>query len=187
MQNSEVSMPVDYDGGESVPEIETSVECPSCGKFLFLTYQTTNIPYEGNINIQTYYCTECYYKHTNIYPEKDDRPRTITFTTERQEDLSIVVYRSPGGIVRIPEIDVDIYPGDESPGEITTVEGILLTVKDKMEMFIEDSEDRVVADRSLEFLNNILSGRTSAVTVVIEDPSGKSIIHSSRAKIEFIA
>lgn len=178
-------MPEENDGADSVPEIETSVECPSCGKLLFLTYQTTNIPYEGDVNIQTYYCKKCFYKHTNIYPVKDDRPRIIRFTTERPEDLSIVVYRSPNGIVRIPDIDVDIYPGDGSTGEITTVEGILLSVKDKMDMFIEDSEDRPVAEKSADFLNRILSGKTFEVTLIIDDPSGKSIIHSSRAKMEF--
>lgn len=173
------------DETEKVPEIETPVECPACGSKLFLTYQNTEIPYEGIINIQTYYCRKCLYKHTNIYPEKDDRSRTITFETERPEDVSIVVYRSPGGIIRIPEIDVDIFPGEESSGEITTIEGILLSIKDKIDMFIEDSEDRPRADQTVKFIEDVLGGKKTGVTLIIEDPTGKSIIHSSRAKIEF--
>ncbi len=178
-------MSEDYFEGDTVPEIETSVKCPACGQLLFLTYQNTNIPYEGTINIQTYYCKKCYYKHTNIYPEKDDRARIVTFRAERPEDLSIVVYRSPSGVVRIPEIDVEIYPGEESTGEITTLEGILLAIRDKMEMFMEDSEDRETAEKSMGFIDSTLSGRNSEITLVIEDPTGKSIIHSSRAVTQF--
>lgn len=174
------------DESESVPEIETSISCPACGELLFLTYQATNIPYEGNINIQTYYCRKCFYKHTNIYPEKDERSRVITFVAQRPEDISIVIYRSPSGIIRFPEIDVDIYPGEESAGEITTIEGILLTVRDKIDMFIDESEDRETANKTMNFINRALSGKLEKLTVVIEDPSGKSIIHSSRAKTEFL-
>lgn len=170
--------PNDY---SDAPEIDTNIECPACGSLLFLTFQTKDIPYEGEINIQTYYCRKCYYKHTEIYSAKGDQGMVITLDVSSREDLSTIIYRSPGGTVRIPEIEVEISPGEESHGEITTIEGILLTVRDKMEMFMEDSEDRNLAERTLKKINEALSGSDPCMTVEVEDPTGKSMIHSPKA------
>ncbi len=170
------------DGYDEAPEIETSIECPACGQLLFLTFQTKNVPYEGIINIQTYYCKKCYYKHNEIYSEKDEQGKVMTLVVETPDDLSTIIYRSPSGSIRIHEIEVEIIPGEESHGEITTVEGILMTVKDKMEMFLDESEDREKAESTMKTIEDALSGKAVHMTVTVEDPSGKSVIHSSKVE-----
>ncbi len=174
-------MPDEYD--EPPPEIETSLECPVCGKNLFLIYYTTEIPFEGTVVINTYVCHSCLYKNPQVTSETAGKKEKITFRIESKEDLNVVIYRSPSGSISIPELEAQIFPGDDAKGEITTVEGVLRTIYERLDVIADTDSDL----KKLETLKERLSNEESALglSLVIEDETGRSRINSKKAKCEF--
>ncbi|OWP56523.1 MAG: hypothetical protein B2I17_05515 [Thermoplasmatales archaeon B_DKE] len=162
-------------------EIETDIPCPVCGAHLFLIFYSTEIPYEGDILIQTQMCRNCFYKDTSIQRAEGLTPIETSLTIQDESDLNVVIYRSPGARVSIPEIGVEIEPGTASNGDITTVEGLLMAVRDQV-IFISDSaENEKKFEEIMEILDSVLDGRGPSVTISIDDPRGISKIVSHRA------
>ncbi len=159
-------------------EIETTVECPVCSKPLYLIIYSTEIPMEGRIAIQTYTCHNCLYKNASVLYDTDGKPHKITFHITEPDDLNVLVYRSPSAFLEIPEINAEISPGEESTGELTTVEGILLTISEKLGLMFDQKTEEYYT----------IKGRIDAslqskvpITLVIRDGTGKSVIQSSKA------
>lgn len=164
-------------------EIETNMPCPACGSNLFMIVYETEIPYEGNIIIQTDMCKKCFYKNSSIQRLADLSPIETSFTVENESDLNVVVYRSPNAKVVIPEMGVEIEPGSASSGDITTVEGLLSAVRDQMIFISDDPEDEKKFNEILKVLDSVLRGEGPAITLSIEDDTGISRIASHKARI----
>ena len=81
----------------------------------------------------------------------------------------------------IPEFGAEIEPGLESFGEITTVEAVLEKFLDKIDFMGKDEKNSEIFDEIREKILKNLKGDTEPFTVIIEDPSGKSRINSSKA------
>ncbi len=172
------------DDYEPPPEIETSIDCPVCGSKLFMIYYTTNIPYEGKIVINTYVCHKCMYKNPQVFTDNQDKKQRIELSIETPDDLNTLIYRSPKASIVLPDLGTEILPGNESNGEITTVEGILLTIRDRLDLFIDETNAEKV--ESMKLLLSDLERNTIGMKIIVEDESGKSMIHSSRAVVEYI-
>jgi zinc finger protein len=171
----------DMEDQEPPREIETDMPCPVCGAHLFLIFYATEIPYEGEILIQTQMCKNCFYKNTSIQRTEGLAPIETSLEILDGNDLNVVVYRSPGAKVSIPEIGVEIEPGTASNGDITTVEGLLMAIRDQM-IFISDSaDDEERFSEIMETINSVLDGRGPRITIHIDDPKGISKIVSYRA------
>lgn len=171
------------DDYEAPPETETTLECPVCGSKLYLICYTTTIPYQGKIVINTYVCHHCLYKNASVFSEGDKSDKTITFHATEPEDMNVTLYRSPKAKITIPEIAAEILPGDSSEGTITTVEGILRTIEDRLDSFETDVESITSMNAVREFLSKIGSNEFK-VTIVIQDESGTSQIHSAKAVVD---
>ena len=102
------------------------------------------------------------------------------FQVRNHDDLRTVLYRSPEARISIPELEADIEPGEISTGEITTIEGILSQILDKLQLL--DEEDASPEDlRAIrEKIYGIIQGSGETFTFVIDDPMGKSRINSGR-------
>lgn len=170
------------DDYEAPPEIETTLDCPICGSKLFMIYYTTTIPYEGRIVINTYVCHKCRYKNANVFSDHEQKKRRITFEISEPEDLNVTVYRSPTASILIPEISAEIFPGDNAEGTITTVEGILTTIEDRLDSFETDSANSDKMAEVRAFLSR-LGECDFRITLIIEDDSGRSSIHSTKAVV----
>jgi zinc finger protein len=159
-------------------EIETAVECPTCSNPLYLIVYSTEIPLEGRITIQTYTCHSCLYKNSSVQYDTDGKPHMITFSITEPNDLNVLVYRSPSAYLEIPELKAEISPGEESSGELTTVEGILLTILEKLDLMFEEktAEYYAIKDRIESSLRSIMP-----ITIIIRDRMGKSVVQSSKA------
>lgn len=167
---------------EFIPqEFQTNVKCPNCGKELFLIYYTTNIAYEEGISIETYYCKGCMFKQNSVKPLEKGDPSRVSLKIKNSDDLRVIVYRSSEAVVQVPELEAEVLPGDNASGEITTVEGILRRILEKVEFVGKESEDISKMERARDRLSSALKGKDSDLTIVVEDPSGKSRINSSRA------
>ncbi len=160
-------------------EVKTEARCPNCNEFLYYMESTNEIPYEGKITIHTYICKSCYYKNITIERHDKEEPKTIKFKIQNKNDLKTVIYRSPDAEVRIPELDAEISPGIASTGYITTVEGLITGIKEKLSLMGNNENVRFLNQR----IEGILSGVEEKITIVIEDNSGKSRINNSRAEI----
>lgn len=169
-------------GEEEIPqEFETNVKCPSCGEDMFLIYYNTEISYEAGIRIETYYCKKCLFKQTSVIPRERGDPIRTSLKLRSPDDLKVVVYRSSEAVLQIPEIEAEILPGNAASGEITTIEGILYRIREKLGIMSNDPESEEKADHVGKMLDGILKGEKPELTIVMEDPSGKSRINSSRA------
>lgn len=167
---------------EEIPqEFSTNIKCPNCGKDLFLIYYKARIAYEEGVSIETYYCKSCLFKQSAVTPMERGEPVRTLLKIRNQDDLRVVVYRSTEAVVQIPEIDVEVLPGESATGEITTVEGIFRRVLEKLDIIGDEAEDPEKMEKTRETLELALGRGNQDLTLVVEDPSGKSRINSSRA------
>lgn len=164
-------------------EIETNVECPACGENLFLIFYNTEIAYEERITIQTYFCKSCLYKNSTVLKEGKNKPQRTELKVSRPDDLRIIIYRAPEASILIPEIEAEVFPGEASQGEITTVEGLIYNLRKKIDLMEKDPEDAAQLKKVKDKLDEMLEGKLPDFTVVLEDPTGKSVINSSKAVV----
>ena len=168
-------------------EEETNVKCPVCGANLFFIQMLTDIAFERRILLQSYFCKKCLFKKNDVVQMDRDKPIRISLAVRNRDDIRITLYRSPDARVVIPEIGAEIEPGDISSGEITTVEGILTRIWERMDTVLRDFEGTDLERREAEeTLNRIKDMKILPFTLILEDESGMSRIQSSRAIIENI-
>lgn len=161
-------------------EFETETTCPSCGAKLFFIFYRTRISYEEAVEIETFFCKKCLYKSSQIKPIDQDSPRRLVLGIRNRDDLRVILYRSPQARIEIPELQADITPGEISTGEITTVEGILTKLLEKLDLFDGEDTDIDKLEALRMRIRNILNGSDEQLTLVMDDPTGKSRINSSR-------
>jgi zinc finger protein len=156
--------------------------CPVCNTEIEFLYLTENIPYFSDILIISALCPGCGYRYVDTQVLTEKEPSRWQFLIERREDLLVRVVRSMKGIVMIPELGVRIEPGPACEGFITNVEGVI----DRVERIVDsvlisgDDEERHNAFIFKERAAEVRSG-SLPVTLIIEDPSGNSMIVSERA------
>ncbi|BAB59321.1 hypothetical protein [Thermoplasma volcanium GSS1] len=167
-------------------EIETNMECPVCGSLLYLLTYDTDIPYEGRISIYTYQCKKCMYRKTEVYQEEEKNPVRITLKIESPEDLKTLVYRSRKADIYIPEIEASIDSAEYANGEITTVEGIIYRIGEKLDLLSYDDEEKEAVKEVRKKIDDIINGYFGSFTLIITDESGKSVIESEKAITEKI-
>ncbi len=160
-------------------EKKTDSRCPNCNNYLYYIESDNEIPYEGKITIHTYICKNCSYKNITIDRHEKGDPKILKFKIKNKNDLKTIVYRSPDARVHIPELDAEISPGIASKGYITTIEGILTSIKEKLSLMGDDENINVLRQR----IEGIISGAEESVTIILDDDSGQSKINSSRVEI----
>ncbi len=164
-----------------------SIICPACSKpGAKIIFNVHEIPYFGEVMESVLICENCNYKHVDIEILEEREPARYTLKVETEEDLNARVLRSSSGTIRIPELGVEVFPGRESMGFITNVEGVLERVKEAIgmaERWAEEEEKKLRARELLEKIDRITSGKES-MTLIVEDPTGNSAIISKKVKKE---
>lgn len=156
--------------------------CAACGEECEYIYQTETIPYFSDILILSASCPACGHRYANTQMLREGEPLRFTFRVESPDDLSVRVVRSMSGTVRIPELGVEIDPGSACEGFVTNVEGVLervLSVAEGVLVWAED-EERVRAECLKAEIADARAG-DFPITLIIEDPTGNSVIVSDRA------
>lgn len=166
---------------EEVPrEFETETTCPSCGAKLFFIFYRTRISYEEAVEIETFFCKKCLYKSSQIKPLERESPRKLVLAVRNHDDLRVILYRSPEARIEIPELEAEITPGEISTGEITTIEGVLTKLLEKLELFDEEDANIERLNSVKKRISDIIDGNDEPFTIVVDDPIGKSRLNSSR-------
>ncbi len=146
--------------------------CPVCGKKTLKTFfEETNIPHFGRVIISTSVCSNCGFRHSDVYEVEEREPARFVLHVDRPEKLNYYVIRSSTGRLEIPDAGMELSPGPFSQGFVTTVEGVLERFLSVLPLF-KNLGDVSSVER---FLLDAKEGRVP-FTVVLEDPRGLSRI-----------
>ncbi|MBD3229334.1 MAG: ZPR1 zinc finger domain-containing protein [Candidatus Lokiarchaeota archaeon] len=164
---------------EGIIESTFKINCPACGSNeILINKHLSEVPYYGKILLITFKCERCRYKFNETYILDEKAPQRYILKCGETKDLNIRIIKSGNSTVHIPELEIDIYPGPDSEGIITNVEGLLNRVKDVIMLLKRNYKSLEELERiieKLEFLNDMLEGKRP-FTIIIEDPSGNSAI-----------
>ncbi len=162
--------------------------CAACGEECEYIYQTEVIPYFSDILIISASCPACGYRYANTQMLHEGDPLRFTFRVESTDDLSVRVIRSMSGTLRIPELGVEIEPGNACEGFVTNVEGVLERILSVVEGVLcwADGEERTRAECLKAEIADARAGEFP-ITLIVEDPTGNSAIVSDRSIRESFA
>ncbi|MHC1631923.1 MAG: ZPR1 zinc finger domain-containing protein [Methanotrichaceae archaeon] len=167
-------------------KVITTANCPLCGAVVKFEWVTKNIPHFGEAMIITGVCECCSFKHTDTILLDQGEPTRYTFTIKNTEDLNTRVIKSTSGTIRLPELGIDMEPGPISEAYISNVEGVLQKIMDVVDFATRSAKDADAEDsikrgeKILECMKKVLEGQRP-LTIVMEDPLGKSSIVSENA------
>jgi zinc finger protein len=125
-------------------------------------------------------CGECGHRSVDVFPIVEQEPSRQELHVNKKSDLKIRVIKSSKARIEIPELGIEINPGKASQGYITNVEGIL----DRVEGILLDMVKwkKKGAKKMLERIKAIREELSESFTLVVEDPSGCSVIISEETK-----
>ncbi len=163
------------------------MKCPICNESeLIFMFNIHTIPYFGEVMESTIYCERCKFKDVDVSILEEREPRRYILKVESEDDLYIKVAKSKDGIIKIPEIGIEVYSTIYSQGFITNVEGILERIKNAL-IDIKSLEgiDKRKIDEILDKIERMRNGEEK-FTLIIEDKTGNSAIFSEKARVEKI-
>jgi len=136
-------------------------------------------PAFGELLLSSRNCDRCGYRNVDIQYLVSRGPiRVIYEVTDDQDVSKTYLFRSRTARIYSPELGFSIDPGPEAESMVTTVEGLLLRMRDVAERMIVLNDEEEVVSRLREFmvkLDDALKGRMR-FSVIIEDPEGNSMI-----------
>ncbi|BCU68189.1 hypothetical protein HS7_16260 [Sulfolobales archaeon HS-7] len=142
---------------------EETLECPIChNKTLLVTDYIYDSGITGKLLLSSSSCSTCGYKVASESPVEVNEEKIIEIKVNNEDDLGTLVYRSGFAMIRIPELGLEDFPGGSSPGEITTIEGILERLIENLKDFGDVSKLEQAMRGDIKF------------TIIIEDPYGLS-------------
>jgi len=163
--------------------LEYSVECPVCGRRLKVEEYLYDMPLVGKVIISSGKCENCGYKWSDVRLAEVKGPRKIVVEVEEPNDVNALVVRSSTASILIPELGVEITPGPASLGYITTIEGVLLDILDKIDFLCREGEaPRETCEEKKDLVEKARNAEVP-FTFILVDPEGTSTIVSDKAKI----
>ncbi|ODV92210.1 hypothetical protein CANCADRAFT_84009 [Tortispora caseinolytica NRRL Y-17796] len=194
-EESESSAPVENSGihvnsvGDTDnPEDEVATfpaTCPSCLRRCDTHMKLTDIPHFKQVTIMSTNCEYCGYKSNEVKTGGaiPDKGRKITLHVTDPEDLSRSLLKSETCRLQVPEIDLDLTPGTLG-GRFTTVEGILVEVRDELDnKVLKESSDAINEtakekwDRFFKKVQDAIDGKIK-FTIILDDPLAASYIQN---------
>jgi zinc finger protein len=158
--------------------------CPACGCDIEIVHHRLDIPHFPDLLLVAIACEGCGYRHTDTIILGEGDPVRWTVRVTEPEDLAIRVVRSTTGTITIPELGLAVEPGTACEGFVTNIEGVL----DRFERAVgtvlanpDSDEERAAA---LNMIETIGAARevASPFTIILEDPSGNSMLVSEKAE-----
>jgi len=158
--------------------------CPFCGENkCTLREDEIDIPFFGRVFVMSLDCLACGARKSDVESAEEKPPCKYTLNVENEEDLNIKIVKSAGATVKIPRI-ITMESGPASIGFVTNVEGLLERVKKAIQSAGEsedDPADKKKAKNLLNKLGKVMIGREK-IKIIIEDPTGNSVIISDKAQ-----
>ncbi|GIQ88232.1 hypothetical protein KIPB_010437, partial [Kipferlia bialata] len=165
---------------------EFPIPCPSCQVDLLQRMAVLDIPHFKELIIMAIKCEACGYKSIEVKPGGGISPigRNITFRCNEQEDLERFLLKSDSATVEIPELELKLEEGTLG-GLLTTVEGLLLKIKDELysmnAFLVDDANDmdtrRKVMAELMANLDAMMQGK-KPFTIRMDDPLALSYVQN---------
>jgi len=166
------------EGSKYMPQkiAENEIPCPACRSPIKLEIYKYQTPVEGDVVILVAICPHCGYRYREVVPSTHrERGVEIVIKLISEEALKILLYRSPYAYISIPELSIEIAPGPANPGEITTIEGLLLHIAECLYPLCDSMEDPAKCYDAVSKVVNAANG-LEKITIHIKDPSGLSMV-----------
>ena len=163
--------------------LEYTIECPICRHNFNIEEFLYDMPLVGKIIISSGKCGNCGYRWNDVRLAEIKGPRKIVVDVKDPNDVNALVVRSSTASIVIPELGVEITPGPVSLGYITTIEGVLLDVLDKINFLCQEGE--TPPETCAEKKKMVEKARNGEIpfTFILIDPEGTSTIVSDKARI----
>jgi len=170
----------DFDSESEVTVIPNSL-CMACGGSGTTKLMLTKIPYFREVIVSSFECDECGERNRECQFGGDIQARGCRYSF-LCDDCDRQVIKSETGIVRVPELDLEI-PAKTQRGVVTTVEGVLSRAA--RELGALQSERRAVDPKAAGAIDDVivrllaLARGDEAFTFEVEDPSGNSFVEGA--------
>uniref|UniRef100_A0A915MRE1 Zinc finger ZPR1-type domain-containing protein n=1 Tax=Meloidogyne javanica TaxID=6303 RepID=A0A915MRE1_MELJA len=174
----------DFEDVEKPMEIESI--CPNCHENGITKIISINIPFYRQVIVMSFACEHCGLQNNNLQSgeQAQEYGTEIVLKVKNAADLNRTVVRSEYGIFEIPELELTIPPKSSS-GALTTVEGVLQSVKQDLgeTQPLRKQLDAVMADKIDQFLEKLdkflsLENSWTLVSPKLRDPSGNCFIQN---------
>lgn len=158
-------------------EEDIAMKCPSCEKgTLLVKSMMYSIPYFNELAFFTLECPECGFYHSDIFSAEQRKPTRFTMYVDDPKHLRTRVVRSSSGTLHFPEFGIDVEPGPNAESFISNIEGVLLRVKEVVQIAIRSAdtkEEKNNGKRIVAAIDQAMAGEIG-FTMVVEDPAGVS-------------
>lgn len=154
--------------------------CVNCGSPKFkVSLYIYKAHYVGNILIEHGICLQCNYKRADVSTMNSGQPKTIKAVVKSPNELNAVVVKSSTATIIIPELGIEVFPGANAYGYLTTIEGILERVLD---VIPQDCEERMECVEKVDLIKKAMKGLVR-FTLIIKDPLGRSSIIGDNVEV----
>jgi ZPR1 zinc finger protein len=174
----------------SLPKLQ-EVPCPRCKTGKIQINRTLHkLPDNEEILILLMECDSCSFSRSDVIPLSTAfQPGTFTLNV-KEGDLTAKIFRSPTGVITLPEADFEIEPGKSAEYLITNVEGILNRMikwsNFMLDQYRKEEAQHKKIQETLNILTKCLDG-TMNFTIVLTDTGGGSYISpSNENNLDFI-
>lgn len=158
-------------------EEDLAMKCPACDEGnLLVKSMMYSIPYFNELAVFTLECPRCGFYHSDIFSAEQRKPTRFTMYVNDPKQLRTRVVRSSSGTLRFPEFGIDVEPGPQAESFISNIEGVLLRVKEVVEIAIrgaDTKEEKENGKKIVKAINQAMAGE-AGFTIVMEDPAGVS-------------
>ncbi len=162
----------------------TGQKCTFCGADkLTLKEDEIEIPHFGRVFVLTMECSACNYRKSDVEPAESKQPCKYTLEVNCEADLNIKIVKSADATIKIPHV-ITIEPGPAAEGYVSNIESLIERVKKQIQSAAESEDDssaKKKAKNLMKKLGKVLVGREK-LKIIIEDPSGHSVIVSDKAQ-----
>lgn len=162
---------------------ENRMDCPVCkGKSSFVIRTLVyDMPSFGKTLLISGKCESCGYRFTFSTPFEVNKGRIIEFKVEKSEDLNALVFIGENTDIEIPEFEFEFLSSDLEPGFVTTIEGLLVRVREKLVSFCSD-------DKCTDYIYKLNQGIEGKIpfTLKLIDRYGRSEILSEKVARKYL-
>jgi zinc finger protein len=172
-------------------EVALDIACPICreeGQVKMRTH-VDEIPYFGEHTQVTVLCGDCGWRQTDFIPAEGKKPSACELELGDEACMSVRVIRSSSCTVQIPELDLEVSPGNDSTGYVSNVEGVLerfigiINMLKKQKVVDGEYADVLLLDHMVTVLASARSGSPiEPLTLRLLDPRGHSMILCAETK-----
>ena len=166
----------------SLPELQ-EVMCPHCKKGIIKVNRTLHtLPDKEEILIMLLECESCSFSRSDVIPLSSAFQPGIYTIHVTDGDLTAKIFRSPTGIISVPEADFVIEPGRSAEYMITNIEGILNRMIKWTKFMLTDYEEHEKEYQKVQKTLDILTKCKNGImdfTIILTDKGGGSYVTAS--------